>query len=139
MKDAPTVTELVLTFPQPDAPPTINYLNSMQHWAQRDRALKPWREWTALSWWKVKRTRAAQVLVGVPCLIEVTFSFATKRKRDPHNYVGSVVKAMIDQLVHEGVWPDDDPRWVSVVEPVLQIDSSPERECHIRLVPKVIA
>ena len=121
---------LVLSFPAPGSAPTINYLTG-KHWAQRERVLKPWREWTQLAYWKVKRTALAQSLVGQPAEVLFTLPFRDRRKRDPHNYIGSVVKACIDQLVHDGFWPDDDPRYVRILEPELIVDPSEEREARI--------
>ena len=65
--------------------------------------------------------------------MQFTLPFRDNRKRDPHNYVGSVVKAMIDQLVHDGLWPDDDPRYIRILEPKLVVDKSDERECVIEI------
>ena len=58
---------------------------------------------------------------AVPAVVWVTLTFREKRRRDPHNYVGTVVKALVDGLVRVGVWPDDTPEWVTVAEPVLRI------------------
>ena len=54
-----------------------------------------------------------------PSTVEVFIPFTTNRRRDPHNYVGTVVKWIIDGLVYAGAWPDDTPEWVTVLEPVL--------------------
>jgi hypothetical protein len=51
----------------------------------------------------------------------VTIGFHTNRRRDPHNYVGTIVKSIIDGLVMADVWPDDNPEWVVVVEPKLVV------------------
>lgn len=57
----------------------------------------------------------------VPCVVETKFRFPTDRRRDPHNFVAPQVKAMIDELVLAGWWPDDNPLWVTVAEPVLLV------------------
>ena len=51
----------------------------------------------------------------------VTFQFDKQRKRDPHNYVGTTVKPIIDQMVTMGVFPDDNANFVNVPQPVLEI------------------
>lgn len=65
--------------------------------------------------------RVRKDMVGVPCRVKVTIPFPQRRRRDPSNYIGTVVKAIVDGLVLVGVWPDDTPDWVEVVEPVLRI------------------
>lgn len=52
-----------------------------------------------------------------PGIVQVDIPFAQKRRRDPHNYCGTVLKAVIDGLVKEGLWPDDTPDWVGHREP----------------------
>jgi hypothetical protein len=47
-----------------------------------------------------------------PAIVQVVIPFAQKRKRDPHNYCGTVLKAIVDGLVEEGLWPDDNPEWI---------------------------
>ncbi len=56
-----------------------------------------------------------------PCQVKVIIPFREKRRRDPHNYVGTVCKWIIDGLVEAGVWPDDNPDWVEVAEPELVV------------------
>ena len=52
-------------------------------------------------------------------LVTVTIPFTQNRRRDPHNYCGTVLKAIIDGLVHAGVVPDDTPEWIGHREPRL--------------------
>jgi hypothetical protein len=54
-----------------------------------------------------------------PGVVTVAIPFSQNRRRDPHNYCGTVVKAVIDGLVLAGAWPDDTPEWVGHREPVL--------------------
>jgi hypothetical protein len=56
--------------------------------------------------------------IHTPMIVQVDIPFGQKRKRDPHNYCGTVVKAVIDGLVKQGVWPDDTPEWVGHREPI---------------------
>lgn len=42
-----------------------------------------------------------------------------RRRRDPHNYTGTVVKAIVDGLVDAGFWPDDTGEHVTIVDPML--------------------
>jgi crossover junction endodeoxyribonuclease RusA len=59
--------------------------------------------------------------VGVTT-VEVTLPIPDNRTRDPSNYLPPV-KAVIDGMVDAGVWPDDSPAFVSVLEPVLSKDT----------------
>lgn len=111
------------SFPLPSRAPSINELNG-KHWAVRSRALEPWR--TAIGWaWKMVPPDERAEVVNTPCRVRMTIPFLVTEaqwvgtRRDPHNYVGTVVKSCIDQLVQQLVWPDDTPEWIVVDEPVL--------------------
>lgn len=111
----------------------------MRHWAAKRRRLDPWKEATQWAWiaakpyqWKVR---------GCPTLVEVEIPFADVRRRDPHNYTGTIVKTIVDALVTktvkgqtlwEGAWPDDTPEWVETAEPILTKGS----EVVVRLTPR---
>lgn len=67
---------------------------------------------------------AARLLAGrygrlEPGIVQIWIPFKDKRRRDPHNYCGTVLKAVIDGLVLAGAWPDDTPEWVGHREPIL--------------------
>ena len=54
-----------------------------------------------------------------PTIVQLEIGFSTTRRRDPHNYCGTVLKAVIDALVNKGLWPDDTPEWIGHREPIL--------------------
>lgn len=86
-----------------------------QHWAVRARLVKAWREtaaWTA--------TAARPGPLG-PSIVHVSIPFGRGGRRDPMNYVGTIVKAVIDGLVDAGCWPDDTPEWVEIRQPALEV------------------
>lgn len=87
------------------------------HWGKLRRHLDPWKL-TAQVTWNNQYRRTNNLQAG-PAWVQVCIPFDVARRRDPHNYVGTVVKAVIDGLVRAGAWPDDNPRWVRTVEPVL--------------------
>lgn len=89
-----------------------------RHWAAiRDR-LEPWRTAAEVAARAAKAEGA--VPVGIPLRVRVTIPVAPMaRRRDPHNYVGTVVKSVVDGMVAAGIWPDDNERWVEVLEPRL--------------------
>lgn len=114
-----------LTFPAPNRPVSIN---ERLHWAVLRRRLAPWR--TSLRW--------AYLAAGSPALgpsvVTVEVPFARAGRRDPHNYVAPLVKALVDELVACGAWPDDTPEWVSVAEPVLVVGK--DAQVVVRIEPR---
>lgn len=111
------MTVVELRFPAPSTPPSINAVTG-KHWAVRRRMLEPWRTAAGWAWNALPREVRAEV-AGRRCSVHLTIPFAARRARDPHNYVGTVCKAVVDQLVEQGAWPDDTPAWVTVPEPTL--------------------
>jgi len=130
MTDARSLT---LSFPPPNPPATENYIRGL-HWAKARRRLGPWKTaaqyaWTALS------VAERELVSGQPCVVQVELPFRTSQHRDPHNYVGTVCKAIVDGLKSDyvapfrgakkvetfrGAWPDDTPEWVTVLEPICE-------------------
>lgn len=99
-----------IEFPPPAKPWSTNQDRNLHH-LRRAELIKQWKG-------------AARLLAGYltrdrPGIVQVWIPFGDKRRRDPHNYCGTVVKAIIDGLVMAGVWPDDTPEWVGHREPVL--------------------
>lgn len=77
--------------------------------------MKAWREtaaWTAL---------AAKPGPQPPSLVHVTIPFARNGRRDPMNYIGTIVKATVDGLVDAGLWADDTADWVEIRQPALAV------------------
>lgn len=67
---------------------------------------------------------AARLLAGryknqPPGIVQIWLPFKDSRRRDPHNYCGTVLKAIIDGLVQAGCWPDDTPDYVGHREPTI--------------------
>lgn len=117
-EEEPPEGSLTLVFPPPNTPLSINKANKM-HWAAKKRQVDPWRE--AIGWAWLQERKNWDLVKDKPCSVQVVLPFRTKQRRDPHNYTGTVVKALVDTLVREGVWPDDTPEWVTVLDPVIQI------------------
>lgn len=115
--------KLILRFPAPNTPLSINKANRM-HWAAKKRELDPWREEVAAAWLQARRDW--NLVKDIPCHVEVHLPFRTRQRRDPHNYTGTVVKAIVDVLVRQGAWPDDTPEWITVRDPVCEIGDTVE-------------
>lgn len=111
--------EFRLSFPQPGELVSENAVNRM-HWAQRKRLMDPWKDAAAYSVMSLGHSLKLE-LWGEPKTVTVYLPFTTNRRRDPHNYVGTVCKAIVDGLVIGGLWPDDNPSYVSLAEPKLTV------------------
>jgi hypothetical protein len=66
------------------------------------------------------------VVKNKPITIEVSLCFSRAGRRDAHNYTGTVVKTIVDELVRCGLVPDDTPEWVTVKDPRILHDKSEE-------------
>lgn len=89
-----------------------------QHWSSSHAWKAAWRDgMTVLA----RAERIPQAVGGRPCEVRFVFPVPDRRRRDPSNLVGTVVKWCVDGLVRGGVWPDDSPEWVTVIEPVLEV------------------
>lgn len=108
---------MIITFPPPVRPWSTN---DRVHWAQRAELTRLWRN-AARLYARVQHSERCADKAGrpVPSYVEVTVPFTRKGRRDPHNYTGTVVKAIVDGLVDAHLWPDDTPEWVTVKEPKL--------------------
>jgi hypothetical protein len=129
------VTEpLVLTFHAPTVPLSINRAHQL-HWAARRRLTDPWRDMATVLMRQVIRGRWVNVR---PVTIQVDLPFRTRGRRDPHNYVGTVVKAVVDGLVTGGLIPDDTPEWATILEPTIshQPDKSEQLVATITITPR---
>jgi len=69
--------------------------------------------------WKV-RARQDGHLEGKQ-IVTVEIAFPMNRERDPHNYCGTVVKAIIDGLKEAGAFPNDTFEYVGHREPRLVV------------------
>ena len=116
------MSALTLSFEAPNPPLSINEANRMKHWAQKARRLKPWRECVTAAW-----EDSDKAIKGMPCTVQVILPFRTNQRRDPHNYTGTVVKALVDALVRAGAWPDDTPEWVNVLDPLCEVGTTEVR------------
>lgn len=66
--------------------------------------------------------------------VHVTIPFSTNRRRDPHNYTSTVVKAVIDGLRNAGVFTDDTAEHLSVIDPTLVVGT----ELVVTIYPRTV-
>ena len=90
---------------------------------QRAKIVKAWKDDTIYGFLTLthaeRNTYKGTNAFFPPSIIQLTIGFAKKRRRDPHNYCGTVLKAVIDGLVLRRAWPDDTAEWIGHREPIL--------------------
>ena len=86
------------------------------HWAARKRRLDDWAICTKAAW-RVADNKES--LTGKKIVVQVTIPFKANARRDPHNYVGTNVKTIVDALIREGMTIDDTSEYIEVLEPKL--------------------
>lgn len=126
-----------LAFTAPTYPVSINDTKG-RHWSWSRARLDPWKDqaWVAAHNWRIRSYKRGYQ--ARPITVQVVIPFRQGRRRDPHNYTGTVVKAVVDGLVRAAIVPDDNPRWVSVLEPELLVVSDPlgPLTCTVRIRPR---
>jgi len=130
--------EIWFAFEAPTRPLSENESRTI-HWATRRNRLKPWKEIVLEAWYAMKDDPEVVAKVGDPglVLVELPFDRTDKQwatdRRDPHNYVSTMCKVIIDVLTDKAtgsvkrgdkvietrLWPDDTAEWVKVIEPEL--------------------
>jgi hypothetical protein len=106
-------------FEPPDKIWSTNEDRNLNPYARAERILS-WKTTAQLVW--ASRCNRLGTGRGLgPSLIRVGLPFRTRRIRDPHNYCGTVVKAVVDGLVLAGAWPDDTPEYVEHISPELHV------------------
>lgn len=124
-------TRLWISFPAPDRPPSINDTRKW-HWAKVRKHRRLWQDELFYEIHRVKTTGILEIWRGVPAIVTVTLPFRENRRRDPHNWTGTVVKWLIDQLVASRLWPDDTAEFVEVRDPILKVGDSNTVTIEIR-------
>jgi hypothetical protein len=102
--------DTITTFSFPRPTKALLSMNDRHHWQRRRTDVKAWRTaayFAARSWGRP------------PATVCVTLDVPTRAKRDPANYFATV-KPIVDGFVDAGLWPDDTPEYVTVIEPVLR-------------------
>lgn len=112
----------MLTLVLPDCGRPLS-MNERTHWAARKRRLAPYRAAVLqeLNKFTVGNFLSPDVK-GKPSVVRTVIGVKDKRKRDPHNYMW-VTKTIVDALVEWGMWPDDDPEWLTVMAPELHVST----------------
>lgn len=127
----------MIEFPAFGIPPSVNELRG-KHWSRWRAALDPYRD---AAFYLGRSAIVKGAITNVPAEVRVWIPFQNRRRRDPHNYVDTVVKAVVDGLVRAGFWPDDTPEWVTVLEPTLYMGTDVRvfiiaRPNAVHLIPK---
>lgn len=121
------------TFEAPTRPLSENESRTM-HWGARNRRLNPWKEITLQGWEALAKDDSIFKLIGEYGIVQLYLPFNRTEKqwaadrRDPHNYVSTMCKVVVDvltdktkgkKILETRLWPDDTPEWVKVLEPIL--------------------
>ena len=125
---------LELTFIAPNRPLSENESRSM-HWAKRYRRLGPWGTLTILAVKEIDK-ETLKKYVNKRLEVEVTLPFTRNARRDPHNYVGTNVKTIVDVLVYGELVPDDVTEYIKVLEPKLVVDKNETVIIKIKTIKK---
>ena len=104
-----------IRFPLPSAIWSTNDERKLHHYDRAER-IKEWKTAVRYHYQRIYG-RSPQP----PSVIQITIPVKDRRRRDPHNYCGTVLKAVIDGLVQAGAWPDDTPEYVGHREPILVV------------------
>lgn len=110
------MTQRILIF---EGSPPADYLNINKNGRMHPKALarlvKVWRQ---LGWARYNQLprREQRKTVGVARVALVIGTRQPGKKRDPMNWYPTI-KAFADGLTDAGLWPDDDSRHVTIVEP----------------------
>lgn len=108
-----------LSYPQPDRLVSSNH---REHWAKLQSTKKAWRDTATLAAVDTRFELDPDVRWDVTMRLPV----AKLMRRDPANWVGTIVKWTVDGLVAGGVWRDDDSKHVRVLEPVFRLFGADE-------------
>lgn len=110
--------DLVLTFVAPTKPLSANERAAKGHWAAKTARTRPWR--TMAAWAACQAVRRAD-WVQVPVTVQVDLPFRDERRRDPHNFTSTTVKAIVDGLKDAKIIPDDTPEWATILDPTISV------------------
>lgn len=125
------MTHMYLDFTAPTVPLSSNEAARM-HWAAKRKRTNPWRDLAIMLTLQALRT-SWSAWEPQPVTIQLRLPFRTAARRDPHNYVGTVVKAFVDGMVKGGLIPDDSPEWATILEPVLEVQRDKARPLMARV------
>lgn len=125
----------MLVFKAPNEPLSENKSRTI-HWATRKRRLDPWKDAAFVAMHNA--LMATHDHKPVPVVIQVVLPFRTAARRDPHNYTGTTVKAIVDGLRLAGLVPDDNAAWVTVNDPMqsIQRDRSEPLTARVIITPR---
>lgn len=108
-------------FAPPTKPWSTNEDRQLNRYARAER-IALWKGVTQLEWVsQANRAGRPKAVVPSGSLVRVDVPFTTHRRRDPHNYCGTVLKAVIDGMVLAGAWPDDTHEYLEHLAPTLYV------------------
>lgn len=128
-------------FPLPCQPWSVNEVPaSVRAKIRRSKDKQAWRDAAYYAGHQALRDQRVHIIgadawvPGMPSTVQLVIPFRVRRVRDPHNYVGTVVKAVVDGLKLAKFWPDDSPEFVTVLEPILVVN--PDERVYVDVLPR---
>lgn len=101
------------------APARIWSINERLHWSVRASLTQAWRSCSMIETQQFVRHNRLSIPLPSPVRVWMQLNFEDNRKRDAHNYAGTVCKAVVDGLVDAGLVPDDNTDHLHLSEPEL--------------------
>jgi hypothetical protein len=117
------MTQIEFEFPAPTPAWSTNEDRQLNRYARNDRVAL-WKSVTQLAWTSMCNREKRPRAVGYEGLVRIVIPFATRRRRDPHNYCGTILKSVIDGIVLAGGWPDDTHEYLEHLAPRLSVDTT---------------
>ncbi len=106
-----------VAYEPPDKPWSTNQDRNLAPY-KRAEQIATWKERAILAWAQYCNSEGLDRGMP-PSLVRIHIPFKMHRIRDPHNYCGTVVKAIVDGLVIAGAWEDDTPEFVEHISPII--------------------
>lgn len=114
-----SVDQVTFVFAAPTVPLSMNQARRL-HWAAVRNRTNPWRDLLRY----LTLANKSQFQGWLPpggVTVQVDLPFRDARTRDPHNYTGTVVKAVVDGLTLGGLIPGDSPEWATILDSTISI------------------
>lgn len=107
------------------APARVWSINERLHWSARAELVREWRYCSKIETSLFLRRHKIPHPIGSQVIVEMRLTFTDKRRRDAHNYVGTVCKAVVDGMVDAGLVLDDSTQFLRLAEPRIDVGDYP--------------
>lgn len=84
---------------------------------ERYKRVEEWKKATQDAWDEQQGRRK----INGFAVVQIEIPFTQRRRRDPHNYCGTILKSIIDGIVKAGAIEDDNEELLGHREPILKV------------------